>query len=77
VVESTPAVTRTATRNGMSGTMIADMRSSPIAAGMKTVKGSPAAIEATTTNGSVLDLRPFRKDCRAGEGARAMNGAAL
>jgi hypothetical protein len=77
VVESTAAVTRTAPRNGTSGTMITDMRSSPIAAGMNAMKASPAAIEVITTNDSLLDLRPSRHDCRAGERAGAMNGAAL
>jgi hypothetical protein len=77
MVESMFAVTRTAIWNGTSGTMIADMRSSRIAAGMKTVKVTPATIEAIVTNDSLPDLRPCRHDGSAGERARAMNGAAL
>ena len=69
-------MTWTAIRSSTSGAMMTDEESNAMAAGMKTGKGSPAKIDAIATHGNLLGLRPCRHDCRAGEGARAMNGAA-
>jgi len=86
MAESIPAATGAAIRNGTSGKTITDprngtmavgLRSGKIASGNETVKSIPATIKADTTDGSLLDLRPYRHDSRAGGRGRAMNGAAL
>jgi len=47
----------TSVRTGLTGTMITDMWSGMITTGMKTVKVTTAAIEATTIEGSSPGLR--------------------